>query len=151
MSLCQDLRRGSNLLRDLQDELQLTYLFIGHDLSVVRHICDRIAVMYAGRIVELGETSQVFEAPRHPYTSPLLSAAPVFDPEQRARHQRIILAGDPPDAARLPPGCPFHPRCPHTDATRCASERPMLLPSGPASAACHYASALHLQGIQSQP
>ncbi len=95
-----------NLLRDLQEQLHLTYLFIGHDLSVVRHICDRVAVMYAGRIVELGETRQVFEAPSHPYTSALLSAAPVFDPQERARRQRMILsgrsAGSGATAGRLP-------------------------------------------------
>jgi peptide/nickel transport system ATP-binding protein len=140
-----------NLLRDLQEQFELTYLFIGHDLSVVRHICDRVAVMYAGRIVELGETRQVFEAPSHPYTSALLSAAPVFDPEARARHKRVILTGEVPDPARLPGGCPFHPRCPHSDGDRCTAEPPALLPvrDGPeAFAACHYATPLDLPGIQ---
>jgi peptide/nickel transport system ATP-binding protein len=150
-----------NLLRDLQDELQLTYLFIAHDLSVVRHLCDRVAVMYGGRIVELGDTRQVFEAPSHPYTSALLSAAPVFDPEERARHRRIILSGEVPDPARLPPGCPFHPRCPFSDGSRCTNDPPALLAvdaigannsettGRPAWAACHHASKLTLPGIDS--
>jgi peptide/nickel transport system ATP-binding protein len=140
-----------NLLRDLQEQLDLTYLFIGHDLSVVRHICDRVAVMYAGRIVELGETRQVFEAPSHPYTSALLSAAPVFDPEARARHKRVILTGEVPDPARLPGGCPFHPRCPQSDGDRCTTDPPVLLPVRDvpeAFSACHYANALDLPGIQ---
>jgi peptide/nickel transport system ATP-binding protein len=139
-----------NLLRDLQEEWHLTYLFIGHDLSVVRHICDRVAVMYAGRIVEIGETRQMFEAPRHPYTSALLSAAPVFDPAARARHKRVILSGEVPDPARLPGGCPFHPRCPQNDAGRCATDPPTLLPVQSASgahAACHYAETFNLPGM----
>ncbi len=137
-----------NLLRDLQDELRLTYVFIAHDLSVVRHICDRVAVMYAGRIVELGRTSEVFTAPKHPYTSALLSAAPVMDPEERARRQRVILKGEVPDPARLPGGCPFHPRCPHSDGTRCVTEIPTVTEDGTGrEVACHYAAMLHLPGI----
>ena len=123
---------------------------------MVRHICDRVAVMYAGGIVELGETRQVFEAPRHPYTSALLSAAPVFDPEERAGRQRVILTGEVPDPARLPSGCPFHPRCQHADGARCTNEAPALLAQhangpAPAWAACHYANTLSLPAIDGQP
>jgi len=136
-----------NLLRDLQDERHLTYLFIAHDLSVVRHICDRVAVMYAGRVVELGATHQVFENPRHPYTAALLSAAPVFDPEERARRTRIIPAGEVPDPAHLPGGCPFHPRCPYSDGKRCVDETPTLGLLHDRQVACHYADRLSLPGI----
>lgn len=125
-----------NLLRDLQAELGLAYLFIAHDLSVVEHISDRIAVMYLGRIVEIGTTRQVIDSPRHPYTRSLLSAVPVPEPG-RAR-ERIVLVGDVPSPARPPAGCPFHPRCPHPlkDAD-CARIEPPLAEKGDAHfAAC---------------
>ena len=116
-----------NLLADLQDELRLTYLFIAHDLSVVRHISDRVAVMYLGRIVEIGETEQLFTRPRHPYTAALLAAAEEPDPDLVRNKARIILPGDPPSPITLPPGCPFHPRCPKA-VPECAREVPELSP-----------------------
>lgn len=114
-----------NLLKDLQEELGLTYLFIGHDLSVVRHISDHVAVMYLGRIVESGTRDQIFQNPVHPYTRALLAAVPAANPAQRGR--RKPLAGEPPSPINPPTGCPFHPRCP--DATpQCAATPPEPLP-----------------------
>ena len=101
-----------NLMEELQDELGLTYLFIAHDLSMVRHICDRVAVMYLGKIVELGPVDEVYENPQHPYTQALLSAVPVPDPVVEDNRQRIIIAGDLPNPANPPTGCNFNTRCP---------------------------------------
>jgi oligopeptide/dipeptide ABC transporter ATP-binding protein len=113
-----------NLLQALQRELHLTYLFISHDLSVVQHISDRIAVMYLGKVVELGSTDAIFASPWHPYTKALLASAPSLDPE--FRRERIILSGSVPDPANPPPGCSFHPRCPVAIST-CFEVEPVLL------------------------
>jgi oligopeptide/dipeptide ABC transporter ATP-binding protein len=127
-----------NLLMDLQERRGLSYLFIAHDLAVVRQIAHRIAVMYLGRIVETGPTEEVLGHPRHPYTQALLSAVPRPDPA--SQRLRIVLAGEPPSPSNPPSGCRFHPRCFHArrDA-RCAAEEPMLRQLGGATVACHYA------------
>ena len=114
-----------NLLQDLQAEYRLTYLFITHDLSMVRHLCDRVAVMYLGRVVEMAPVEELFTRPLHPYTQALLSAIPVPDPAVEARRRRIILTGDVPNPADPPPGCTFHTRCPAA-FDRCRSESPRL-------------------------
>ena len=112
-----------NLLKDLQQRLGLAYIFISHDLAVVKHIAARVAVMYLGRIVESGDAKQIFAEPRHPYTQALLSAAPV--PSTAERRVRRILPGDPPSPLDPPPGCHLHPRCAHAQDV-CKSSRPEL-------------------------
>ena len=125
-----------NLLKELQGRLGLSYIFISHDLGVVKHISDRIAVMYLGRIVETGPADQVFRDPRHPYTRALISAIPVASPE--ARRERRILQGDVPSPITPPPGCHLHTRCPYA-AEVCRIERPPLYEAGPAHrSACHF-------------
>ena len=124
-----------NLLLDLQDRLGLSYLFVAHDLSVVKHVSDRVAVMYLGQLVEIAPTEALFDTPRHPYTEALLSAVPKPDP--RARHERIILSRDVPDAANPPSGCRFHPRC-SLASEICRTERPMMRQHGTEHrVACH--------------
>ena len=136
-----------NLMRRLQREFDLTYLFIGHDLSVVEHICNRVAVMYVGKIVELAETKALFARPRHPYTEALLSAVPNPDPDLRDPERQILLEGDVPDPANPPSGCYFHPRCRYAE-DRCKTESPLLRDVGDGHlAACHFAETLHLRGV----
>ncbi|MGH2548398.1 MAG: ABC transporter ATP-binding protein [Thermomicrobiales bacterium] len=136
-----------NLLQDLRDEFNLTYLFVAHDLSVVQHISTRVAVMYLGRIVEIAETDKLFTTPRHPYTEALLSSVPKPDPRQRSK--RIILQGEVGDAANPPPGCPFHTRCNYA-VDRCKIDRPDLVEIAPGHfASCHRANELSLTGVPS--
>ncbi|WP_327133446.1 dipeptide ABC transporter ATP-binding protein [Streptomyces sp. NBC_01343] len=134
-----------NLLERLQNEFDLSYVFIAHDLSIVRHISDRVGVMYLGRVVEIGTDAQIYDHPTHPYTQALLSAVPVPDPQARAHRDRIILTGDVPSPANPPSGCPFRTRC-WKAQQRCTDEVPPLavpeaFPSGPAAhpSACHFA------------
>ncbi|GAA2891781.1 dipeptide ABC transporter ATP-binding protein [Pseudonocardia halophobica] len=130
------------LLEELSAEIGLTYLFIAHDLSVVRHISHRVAVMYLGQIVEHGDAARVFDAPAHPYTEALLSAVPVPSPRTQRSRERIVLSGDPPDPSRVPPGCRFHTRCTYAMDV-CRTEVPPLTPAqGSGEVACH----LHTAG-----
>ncbi|MEY2441744.1 MAG: peptide/nickel transport system ATP-binding protein [bacterium] len=128
-----------NLLRGLQRDLGLTMVFIAHDLSVVRYMCDRIAVMYLGKIVELATSEELYAHPRHPYTEALLSAVPVADPQRAKTRRRTVLGGDPPSASNPPPACRFHTRCPRFEAGVCDVREPQLEPkAGGGLAACHY-------------
>ena len=128
-----------NLFLDLQREMSLSYLFIAHNLAVVKHVSDRIAIMYLGRVVEIAPADEIYKGPRHPYTRALISAIP--QPEPRRKSNRIIMTGDVPSPIDPPSGCPFHPRCPHA-TDRCKTEVPALRPApgGDAehSVSCHY-------------
>jgi oligopeptide transport system ATP-binding protein len=134
-----------NLLKELQERFNLAYLFIAHDLAVVRHICERVAVMYLGRIVEEADRDTLFSRPAHPYTRALLSAIPIPDPEVEAVRERIVLTGDVPSPIDPPPGCPFHPRCAHASEVEddaCRKTRPDLTARSstdarPHTCACH--------------
>jgi peptide/nickel transport system ATP-binding protein len=137
-----------NLLHDLQQNLDLTYLFISHDLSVIEHSCDRVAVMYVGKIIELAPTNRLFATPQHPYTEVLMSAVPVPDPRLRNRRQRIKPQGEVADPVNPPSGCYFHPRCRYAQ-DRCKIEEPALREIGPGHfAACHFSEDLDLLGVR---
>jgi peptide/nickel transport system ATP-binding protein len=140
-----------NLLESLQKDFDLTYLFIAHDLAVVRHISDRIAVMYLGSIVEVSPAAELYENPLHPYTISLLSAVPIPDPEVERKRGTILLAGDLPSPANPPPACRFHTRCPYVQPTRCRDEVPPLrrLSSGH-EVACHWAEEIQAGGLEPQ-
>ena len=135
-----------NLMEKLQRELGLSYLFIAHDLSIVRHISDRVAVMYLGRFAEVGPEESIYTAPQHPYTQALLSAVPVPDPAGRENRKRIVLTGDPPSPADPPSGCRFRTRC-WKAQDKCADETPPLLEVGPAhQVACHFPEPMAVVG-----
>ncbi len=135
-----------NLIKELQEEFGLTYLFIAHNMSVIKHVCDAVAVMYVGQIVELATTQELFERPLHPYTEALLMAIPRPDP--RRETQRIVLEGDVPNPANPPSGCYFHPRCVYAQDV-CAAETPPLMELLPGHhVRCHFAEELTLQGMQ---
>ncbi len=134
-----------NLLQDLQEEFHLSYLLIAHDLSVVEHVADAVAVMYVGKLVETGETEELYLQPRHPYTEALLSSVPKPDPT--IERQRILLSGDVPSSAHRPDGCCFHPRCRYAQG-RCAQEEPALREiSAGHFVSCHFAEQLQLRGV----
>ncbi len=127
-----------NLLDDLQDELSLSYIFVAHDLSVVRHVSDRIIVMYLGKLMEVSPAEELYSKPIHPYTSALLSAIPIPDPKQNRARERMVVSGEPPNPINPPPGCRFHTRCPRaTDICR-ASEPPLTEYARGHLAACHH-------------
>ncbi|MDR1902865.1 MAG: ATP-binding cassette domain-containing protein [Treponema sp.] len=137
-----------NLLQDLQKDFSLTYLFVAHNLSVVQHVCGRVAVMYVGRLMELADTHELYFNPKHPYTEALMSAVPKPDPRLRHRTERIRLEGEVADPANPPPGCHFHPRCKYV-RDRCRTEVPAIRDLGGGHlCACHFAETLNLKGVE---
>jgi peptide/nickel transport system ATP-binding protein len=137
-----------NLLQDLQKDFSLTYIFVAHNLSVVQHICNRVAVMYVGRLMELADTHELYFSPRHPYTEALMSAVPKPDPRLRRQTERIRLEGEVADPANPPPGCHFHPRCRYA-RDRCRTEVPAIRDIGGGRlCACHFAEELKLKGVE---
>jgi oligopeptide/dipeptide ABC transporter ATP-binding protein len=135
-----------NLLKDLQEESGLTYLFVSHDLGIVEHVADDVAVMYVGKLVESASTEELYSKPLHPYTEALLSAVPDPDPASRGKRSRIMLRGEIADPSRVPPGCPFSPRCGYAEE-RCRTEVPQLREVGGRRVACHFAEQLDLKGV----
>ncbi|MET0866133.1 MAG: ABC transporter ATP-binding protein, partial [Nakamurella sp.] len=141
-----------NLLEDLQADLGLTYLIIAHDLAVVKHISDRVGVMYLGALVEEATSDALYAEPMHPYTRALMSAVPVPDPVVEDSRERILLTGDLPSPANPPSGCRFHTRCPWRQPTRCDTDRPELLELRPGHrVACHYATEIAAGVLQPNP
>ncbi len=143
-----------HLLKELQTELNLTYLFVAHNLAVVEYISDRVAVMYVGKIVELGQTEEIFANPKHPYTEALLSAVPTIS-EDETKKQRIVLEGDVADSMDVPTGCYFHPRCKYAEDV-CRTETPPLVNvategAPPHYSLCHFAESLSLEGVTMSP
>ncbi len=137
-----------NLLEELQDDFDLTYLFISHDLSVIRHICDRVVVMYVGKIVEVASGLDVYVDPKHPYTEALMSSVPVSNPRARDKGTRILLEGEVADPSNPPSGCYFHPRCRYAQQL-CREQAPPLKDLGNEHySACHFAEELSLAGVR---
>ena len=137
-----------NLLDDLQDEFKLTYLFVAHDLSVVRHVSDRIAVMYLGKLMEVSPAEELYTKPIHPYTSALLAAIPIPDPEENRRRERIVVSGEPPNPINPPSGCVFHPRCPKATEICREVEPPLARYANGHLAACHHPMNVSLEEIK---
>ena len=136
-----------NLLAELREKFQLSYIFIAHDLSVVRHISDRVAVMYLGKIVEISNAEQLYQSPKHPYTEALISAVPIPDPNEQRKRELICLEGDVPDPSKPPSGCHFHPRCNYA-IDICKEETPELCEIKPGvKVACHLSDSLELKGV----
>jgi peptide/nickel transport system ATP-binding protein len=135
-----------NLMKDLQEASGLTYLFVSHDLGIVEHVADDVAVMYVGKLVESASTDELYSKPLHPYTEALLSAVPDPDPASRGKRSRIMLRGEIADPSNVPPGCPFSPRCGYAEQ-RCRTEVPQLREVGGRQVACHFAEQLELKGV----